>query len=115
VKELNMDTRNFAIGTLSVTAVILLAALVVLMQMPAPQPALAGGIGMAGGDYIVLSGYYERNAELLYVVDTAAGKMNVYGYDKNKGKGRGELGILQSVDLKQLLPGPPPGRRGGTK
>jgi hypothetical protein len=102
-----MDTKSFAIGTLSVTAVILLAALVILGQLPDPQPALGSGVAMAGGDYMILTGYYERNAELVYIIDTATKRLNVYGYDKTRGKGRGGLAILQSVDLTKLLPGPP--------
>ena len=105
-----MDTKSFAIGTLSITAVILLAALIILGQLPDAQPALGSGVAMAGGDYMILTGYYERNSELLYIIDTAAKRLNVYGYDMSRGKGRGGLGILQSVDLTQLLPGPPPGR-----
>ncbi|UCG32070.1 MAG: hypothetical protein JSU68_10435 [Phycisphaerales bacterium] len=102
-----MDTKSFAIGTLSVTAVILLAALVILGQLPDARPALGSGVAMAGGDYMILTGYYERNSELLYVIDTATKRLNAYAYDMSRGKGRGGLGILQSVDLTKLLPGPP--------
>jgi hypothetical protein len=99
-----MDSKSFAIGTLSVTAVILLAALVILGQLPESQ---ASGVAMAGGDYMILSGYYQRNSEFLYIIDTATKRLNVYDYDMTRGKGRGELVVLQSVDLTKLLPGPP--------
>ena len=98
-----MDNRTFAIGILSVTAVLLLAALIVLGQLPGPQPAFGSGQAMAGGDYIIFSGQYQRSLQLLYVIDVAVNRMNVYGYDEN----RGGLRIVQSVDLKKLLPGPP--------
>ena len=103
-----MDHKTFAIGTLSVTAVILLTALVIMAQLPAPQPALGSGQVMAGGDYIILSGQLQRNTDLLYVIDVAVSRMNAYGYDRNQNR----LGVVQSVDLKKLLPGPPKSRRG---
>ena len=102
-----MDSKSFAIGTLSVTAVILLAALAILGQLPESQPAQASGVAMAGGDYMILSGYYERNSEFIYIVDTATKRLNVYAYDMTRGKGRGELVVVQSIDLTKLLPGPP--------
>jgi hypothetical protein len=98
-----MDRKTFAIGTLSVTAVILLSALVLLSQLPAAQPAFGIGQVMAGGDYIMLSGQLQQSSELLYVVDVAVNQLNVYGYDQN----RGGLRIVQKINLKKLLPGPP--------
>ena len=93
-----IDTRNFAIGTLSVTAVVLLTALIVISQLPAPRPAMAFGEVASGGDYFMFSGQIQDSNELVYVIDTAVKQLNVYGVDPAR---RGLL-LIQRLDLERL-------------
>lgn len=97
-----MDSKNFAIGVLSTTAVILLSALILLHQLP--QPTLASGMGDRGGDYILLSGEMWEQEEILYVIDTNLDKMITYRYDL----GRGQLEVGSVGNLKDALRGPDP-------
>ena len=93
-----MDNRNFAIGTLSVTAVVLLMALIILAQFPAQHPALGFAQTAVGGDYIMFGGQIEESNELLYVIDTAVRQMNVYAANPSKR----ELILVQRIDLQGL-------------
>lgn len=93
-----MDNRNFAIGTLSVTAVVLLMALIILAQFPAQHPALGFAQTAVGGDYIMFGGQIEESNELIYVIDTAVRQMNVYASNPSKR----ELILVQRIDLQRL-------------
>ena len=77
-----MDSKQFAIGILSVTAVILLAATVVVHSRP--EPASAAGMTAMGGDYVLTVGALNASEELLYVVDSAAEKIVVYTFDAGR-------------------------------
>lgn len=101
-----IDTRNFAIGTLSVTAVVLLTALIIISQLPAPRPAMAFGEVASGGDYFMFSGQIQNSNELVYVIDTAVKQLNVYGVDSSS---RGIM-LIQRLDLERL-PEPKKGKK----
>ncbi len=77
-----MDTKNFAIGVLSITAVILLTGLLIISTQP--QPAYASSMNSQGGDYILTTGQLQPNQEVLYVIDAGSKKMIVYGYDLSR-------------------------------
>jgi hypothetical protein len=105
-----MDQRNFAIGVLSTTAVILLVG--VVMVASRPSPVEAAGMTATGGDYIVSVGTSSQtDEEYVYVVDVPSQKMLVYRFDAN----RGNVDIVQAVDLSKLrddaAPAPPQGGR----
>ncbi len=74
-----MDSKNFTIGILSTTAVILFVGLIIISTQP--EPAYASGMGDRGGDYIMLTGSMWEQEELLYVINTADEKMITYRYD----------------------------------
>ncbi|MFQ5490882.1 MAG: hypothetical protein ACE5GE_09195 [Phycisphaerae bacterium] len=77
-----MDSKNFAIGILSTTAVILLVGLLVVQTQP--QSVQANSMNAQGGDYLLITGQLQRNQEVLYVVDGASQKMIVYQYEINR-------------------------------
>jgi len=93
-----MDKKTFAIGILSITAVILFVALL-LTQAWAP-PAYAGEISTVAGDFTISVGKVTRDTELLYVVDNTTQRMCVYGLARRTGK----VALLQKlpVGLAQL-------------
>ncbi len=93
-----MDNKNFAIGTLSVTAVVLLMALIILAQFPAQHPAFGFAQTAVGGDYIMFGGQIEESNELIYVIDIAVRQMNVYAANPSKR----ELLLVQRIDLQRL-------------
>lgn len=101
------DKHNLTIGVLSITATILLVG-VILTTVGGQNAAQAIGQTDRGGDYIVVTGQYTDSTELLYVTDAAAKRMNVYGYDWN----RGLLVLWDWHDLKRTFQ-PARGRRGG--
>jgi len=91
-----MDSKNFAIGILSTTAVILLVGLVLLETRP--QPAYGFGMNAEGGDYLLLTGQMEPAEELLYVIDAASQKLIVYRFDVN----RRQINVASGEKLDQL-------------
>ncbi|MBI4578621.1 MAG: hypothetical protein HY718_02910 [Planctomycetes bacterium] len=92
-----MTTKDFAIGVLSVTTVILFAALLIIQNV-APQQALALGQNERSGDYIVSAAQLDDTAELLLVVEAAQQRMNVYGFNV----AAGQIELVQQLDLAPL-------------
>ncbi len=74
------DNRNFIIGVLSITATILFVGLIVV-SMTGSTPAYAIGQIDRGGDYILVTGQFTQNSELVYVIDAAARRMIAYSYE----------------------------------
>ncbi len=104
-----IDAKTFAIGVLSVTATVLLAAYLILANTAAPAYAI-GQIDRAG-DYIMLTQQISNSNEAVIVIDTATRQLNMYALDMpNK---RLRL-MMRNVPLDQM-PGavrgvPIPGR-----
>lgn len=113
-----MDNKNFAIGVLSVTAVMMLVGLIVISARP--EPAYAAGMAVSSSDYVLVVGKLTGTEELLYVIDGPAQRMGVYGFDA----ARREIRLSDGVELgkymeqaeaaapKQPTNPPPKGRRG---
>jgi hypothetical protein len=72
-----MNGKDFAIGVLSVTAVILLTGLI-LVQTFSPQSAMAFAQSDRAGDYVVATAQLDDTVELLNILDAPAQRMNVY-------------------------------------
>ncbi len=105
-----MDNKNFTIGVLSTTAVILFVGLVVINTRPAP--ALADGMTIRGGDYEITVGALDQtDEELVYVIDSTQQRMIAYRFDTNTER----IEIVGGVDLAtirdQAGPGKVPTRR----
>lgn len=92
------DNLNLSIGILSVTAVILLSAFL-LSTAGGRGQALAIGQSDRGGDYVVATGQFTQSSELVYVLDAAVRRLNIYSYDKT----RRQLMFWESLDLQKLL------------
>jgi len=88
-----MDSKNFAIGILSTTAVILLVGLVLIQSRP--EPAYGFGMTAQGGDYLVTTGQLQPSQELLYILDAAHQKLNVYRFDMS----RKQIALVSGEDL----------------
>ena len=92
-----MDSKNFAIGILSTTAVILLVSLLFLNTRP--QTAWASGMTTGAGDYVLTVGLdASADEELVYVIDAPGQKLVVYRFDT----GRQQIEIVQGIDLAEL-------------
>lgn len=78
-----MTSKDFAIGVLSTTAVILLVGLLVILSRPAT--AFASGMTASMGRYVLTVGNVQiGNEELLYVLDTVDQKMIAYRFNGAK-------------------------------
>ena len=71
------DTQNMAIALLGVTAVILTALLIGTYTTNRAYADTA----IKGYGYVMVAGQRSENMDLLYVIDIAAQKLNVYGRD----------------------------------
>ena len=92
-----MDSKNFTIGILSTTAVILLVGLVVVNTRP--DPAIAAGMTTTSGDYVLTVGTATiGNEEILYIIDAPAEKLIAYRFHG----ARREIEVVTGVDLKEL-------------
>ncbi len=82
---------------------------------PPLQPAYGIGKNDRGGDYIMLTQQLSETREGVVIIDAAAKKMIVYGFDLS----RGALEIADWVPLDQLpklgVPPEPDARRGARR
>jgi hypothetical protein len=99
-----VDGRDLAIGALSVTAVILLTALVTVQALR-PQPATAfttggRGAGQGGrvGKYVVGTAMLDPVIDLVFVHNAENGLMNVYAF--NAAVGQSEL--VNQINMNEL-------------
>lgn len=108
------SAKDFTIGVLSVTAVVLLVGLI-LVNHVAPRPVCASGQGGVTGDYVVTTARLDNTTEVLFITDTIAQEMNMYGFIP----GRGVIELVQKFDLRALdaINQPPKegGERGGNR
>lgn len=88
------QNKNLTIAVLSITAVILLVGSII---SGGNNSAMAIGQLDRGGDYVLLTGQFSENNELVYITDAAAKRMNVYSYDATTR----QLVIWDSVDLNR--------------
>lgn len=81
-----MDSKNTIIAVLSVTAVVLLCTLALMhSQWQQSRLSLAWADTVdRGGDYILATGAFAEDDEVLYALDGARGRLNAYQYDKNR-------------------------------
>lgn len=87
---------NLAVGVLTITTMILLVG-VILVLSGGQAPALASGQLDRGGDYVLVTGQFTLNSELIYVTDAAAGRLNAYSYDGTQRQVR----LWDSHDLRR--------------
>lgn len=71
-----MNSKDFTIGILSVTAAILLTALI-LMHALAPKQAFAE-TGVTIGQYVVTTSRTDETTGMITILDTATMRMNFY-------------------------------------
>jgi hypothetical protein len=91
-----VNNKDFMIGVLTVTATVLLTA-VVLLTVLAPKPVQAFSQLDEGLGYTMFTVQVSESTEQLHVINHAAGLMNIYNYDINTNR-------LQPV---QQIPLPP--------
>ena len=92
-----MDRKDLAIGMLSTTAVILFVGLMVLQSQPAP--ALAGGMSIAGGGYMMTVGAFtQMDEDLVYVVHPASERIVSYRFDFTQR----QIRRVQGIDLNDV-------------
>lgn len=94
------NNQNLAIGVLTLTAVVLFVG-TVLSTAGGRSEAMAFGQLDRGGDYILLTGQFTENQELLYVTDAAARRLNVYSYQPSTR----QFVLWDSIDLAQMSGG----------
>ena len=74
-----IDSKDFAIGILSITATILFVGVILIAVQP--EPVLASGMSASGGDYVMTVGQAASvDEEYVYVLDSPAEKMIVYRF-----------------------------------
>ncbi len=94
------NTANLKIGVLSITATILLVGLLLSLSWHDNQAHAIGQIDR-GGDYLMMTGQFTENSELIYITDAAALRMNSYSWEPPTN----ELKFWDSIDLSQFRGG----------
>ncbi len=89
-----MDHKSFTIGCLSITAVILLAAVFVISAVET-QRAEASGMIWNSGNYTVLTGYLNSSSQAVYLIDSKTDKLLAYRFDESTHK----INRTQVLDL----------------
>ena len=102
-----LDGKSLAIGVLSITACILFVAFLLLTMMPPAAQAI--GMNDRGGDYIMLTQQLTTSSEGIVVVDAAAQRLIVYGFDYS----RRQLLPLSGFELSRLQRPPADNSRPG--
>lgn len=92
-----MDSKNFAIGVLSTTAVILLVGVLIIHSQS--SPAHAAGMTTAGGKYVMTVGAIEPAEDLVFVMNSTAQKMHIYRFNV----GQSKIERVERVDLKKMV------------
>jgi len=99
-----MDSKNLAIGVLSVTAVILLVGVLVVGTQP--NPVAAAGMTASGGEYVMTVGVSSSvDEELVYIIDTQSNRLAVYRFDTS----RPQIELLEGRELSELRDAAKPG------
>ncbi len=91
------DSRNLTIGVLTITATVLFVGLVLTTSGPDSQ-AVAYGQLDRGGDYVIFTGQFTQNTELVYIVDAAAKRLVAYSYETSNR----QIRLWDAVDLAQF-------------
>jgi hypothetical protein len=89
-----MDKKTFAIGTLSITGLLLL----LINLVPLPSPAMADVI--KDRDYQAVTASMAKGGDALYVIDNRTGKIGVFAYDNSR-KG---IATLDVQDVTAAFP-----------
>lgn len=77
-----VDNRSLAIGVLSVTACVLFVGFLLLLATP--RAAQAEAMSDRGGDYVMVTHRFSDSREGVLVMDAAAKRMIVYGFDNSR-------------------------------
>jgi hypothetical protein len=94
------DPKNLLIGLLCVSATILAAVLGVNLSTGAAQ---AGGYVARGGDYMMYTAAVADGTDLLYIIDVAEQKLNIYYFNPADNA----LTVRDSMNLKQVFASKP--------
>jgi hypothetical protein len=92
-----VTSKDFAIGVLGVTAVILLVALLTINAL-VPGRALAASQASVSGDFLVNTARLNDASSLLIVINTRQQLMNGYGFNIYAG----QIDLIQQIDLERL-------------
>lgn len=96
-----MSGKDFAIGVLTITATILFTG-IVLMTSLKPEPAMAFGQTAMSGDYQLTTAQVDEITEVIYVLDAALQRLNLYGLNPDTN----QIELIQQIDLQTLQLGP---------
>jgi hypothetical protein len=96
-RESSVTCRDFAIGVLGVSAVILLAALLTVNAF-GPRQAMAIAQTAGVGDFLVPPARRDETAEILVILHTQQHLMNGYGFNVYSG----QIEMIQQIDLERL-------------
>ncbi len=92
-----VDRGFFAVGVLSVTAVMLFVGILIVQMFPATVHA--DGMSVSGGDYTMTVGALaETDEEYIYVIDMPSSKMAIYRFNVTKHR----IEIIQGIELSEL-------------
>ena len=96
-RESGISPKDFAIGVLSVTAVILLATLLTINAF-VPRQAFAASQAASSGNYVACASQLEETSEVLFIVNSEQRIMNAYVFNV----GTGQVDLIQQIDIERI-------------
>ncbi len=91
-----MNQQNFAIGVLTVTATVLLVGLL-LMGTLSQQEAKGYAQIDRGGDYVMVTGQWRTEHEVLWVLDGRSQVLGLYWFEPR----RSRLELIDTIELRR--------------
>lgn len=94
------DAQNITIGLLLVTAVILTGMLI--STFTSTSSIAYGDTPLKQGDYILCTGAWSRDADLVYILNIATRQLNVYYSNVSKPRNKA-IDLIDTVDLRRAF------------
>lgn len=93
------DTQSITIVLLLITAAVL-TSMLICTYVQTNEPVYATAMSR-GGNYLVATGQLNQGLDVIYVVNLAVAKLNVYFVDRDGGY---TLKLVETRDLENIFP-----------
>ena len=90
------NPQHVTIGLLLAVAAVLG---MLVLATSGPEPSARADTSVSGGNYILVSGEWSSSLDLIYIINIATRRMNVYWYNQNMDS----VELVDSIDLARTF------------